>query len=831
MSDGKFIDFQLGMKYDLSNSIKNCLINSFHEFKEQQILIRNYLLLRNMIEKEMKEKKKRQKYFRIYKIKEKKQIFLDNSEEEHIPQGYYCYPLKGAYFQKSSLEMPYFPILPFDKFKEAIETFPDQTNLSETYQSYPCLLEKDYNRIKNKIIQKYNNLYEHKPIFKDLYNEKKKNAIRPSHSTHNINKLFIIWSFIKIIKGQLVIMDKDLNRIYNIDKNKIIIPIIKEMNKYLKIDVNILYYIINRFLNDLSKKLNKETLKQRGITYKKYEKYWCRICNKFCCAFHFKVKIKPKTLDNNNIRTYVEYFKKIQIIMKPPEYLFKEKEENDTNRTKLKKIINKILEECECKKKLHESDNSQIENNVIEISENDNIQNINNTQISILNEDFNFDPSIRFNKMAEIIIKEDFFLLCKIVKTCHKLLCKKFDGLYNNNQIFNFYLTPCVLRRILHNQYDCHLLQYLIKLIIEDKYLQDINLFLTSSFGDKIIYENLKEENYLFFNNTNEFNTQAPKYNEKGEQKLSTTFTRTKATARLQVHSDKNLYYKPCDHYPSICSPDNCPCAKRGICLKYCCCYKETLINVDKDRCVYMFIGCPHNKYQNKAKCKDCFCKKSNIECVPGLCKCGEKCTNNNITLGRRKKLLFGYSEAIKGGGLFAGEKIYEGEYIDSYDGEIVETEELDRLSVFFDQIGNNYPFSINDKFDFVTIKCGGLTRYINHGSHGEQNINADKIMVNGISYIAFYASRDIDKYEELFYDYSYDDNSMPQWMREYNKMMEIKKQREEEIKRYNENKFKRYHSKTKGAKRNYEKNNNNDSNQKISKSGIIKLNEDEEDF
>ena len=303
MSDGKFIDFQLGMKYDLSNSIKNCLINSFHEFKEQQILIRNYLLLRNMIEKEMKEKKKRQKYFRIYKIKEKKQIFLDNSEEEHIPQGYYCYPLKGAYFQKSSLEMPYFPILPFDKFKEAIETFPDQTNLSETYQSYPCLLEKDYNRIKNKIIQKYNNLYEHKPIFKDLYNEKKKNAIRPSHSTHNINKLFIIWSFIKIIKGQLVIMDKDLNRIYNIDKNKIIIPIIKEMNKYLKIDVNILYYIINQFLNDLSKKLNKETLKQRGITYKKYEKYWCRICNKFCCAFHFKVKIKPKTFDNNNIRT------------------------------------------------------------------------------------------------------------------------------------------------------------------------------------------------------------------------------------------------------------------------------------------------------------------------------------------------------------------------------------------------------------------------------------------------------------------------------------------------------------------------------------------------
>ena len=49
MSDGKFIDFQLGKKYDLSNSIKNCLTDSFLEFKEQQILIRNHLLLCNII--------------------------------------------------------------------------------------------------------------------------------------------------------------------------------------------------------------------------------------------------------------------------------------------------------------------------------------------------------------------------------------------------------------------------------------------------------------------------------------------------------------------------------------------------------------------------------------------------------------------------------------------------------------------------------------------------------------------------------------------------------------------------------------------------------------
>ena len=145
----------------------------------------------------------------------------------------------------------------------------------------------------------------------------------------------------------------------------------------------------------------------------------------------------------------------------------------------------------------------------------------------------------------------------------------------------------------------------------------------------------------------------------------------------------------------------------------------------------------------------------------------------------------------------------------------------------FYDQTGNNYPFSINDKFDFVTIKCGGLTRYINHGSHGEQNINADKIMVNGISYIAFYAIRNIEKYEELFYDYSYDKDSMPNWMSLYNEKMKLKEMKDEVKMKINEKKFKRYHSKTKGTK----KNDNEDDDLKSSKTQTIKLDEKEEEF
>ena len=63
-----------------------------------------------------------------------------------------------------------------------------------------------------------------------------------------MNKYFIIWSFIKILRGQMVIMDEDFKKLYSQDKNKIIIPILTEMSKYLNIEINILYHIISTFL-------------------------------------------------------------------------------------------------------------------------------------------------------------------------------------------------------------------------------------------------------------------------------------------------------------------------------------------------------------------------------------------------------------------------------------------------------------------------------------------------------------------------------------------------------------------------------------------------------
>ena len=150
MSLDKSIDC-FGMKYDLSNLVISALIESYSEYRKQQVKIRNFLIKQNELDKEENETPTINIIYDI-KIKGKKECIVDISEEKVIPKGYFCYPLKGAYFQKSSFELPFFPLLPLKQFKEGIETFGEQNSLSETYIEYPCLPQKYYEKIKNKII-------------------------------------------------------------------------------------------------------------------------------------------------------------------------------------------------------------------------------------------------------------------------------------------------------------------------------------------------------------------------------------------------------------------------------------------------------------------------------------------------------------------------------------------------------------------------------------------------------------------------------------------------------------------------------------------------------
>lgn len=103
----------------------------------------------------------------------------------------------------------------------------------------------------------------------------------------------------------------------------------------------------------------------------------------------------------------------------------------------------------------------------------------------------------------------------------------------------------------------------------------------------------------------------------------------------------------------------------------------------------------------------------------------------------------------ISGLGLFTDEDIGWGKKIIEYIGEKIKTAEGDRRSKFYDKIGVNYLFELDDKNDIDGLVGGNESRFINHSS---KNFNCVPIRENGRIYI--HAYRDIEKGEELLFDY-----------------------------------------------------------------------------
>ena len=71
--------------------------------------------------------------------------------------------------------------------------------------------------------------------------------------------------------------------------------------------------------------------------------------------------------------------------------------------------------------------------------------------------------------------------------------------------------------------------------------------------------------------------------------------------------------------------------------------------------------------------------------------------------------------------------------------------------------------------------------RYINHGIGKDKNTRAVTKLYRTVIKILFYAERDIKKGEELFYDYSYSEDTKPEWMKEYERNVRNAKNRRRE--------------------------------------------------
>ncbi|CAM8984108.1 unnamed protein product [Rhodiola kirilowii] len=218
------------------------------------------------------------------------------------------------------------------------------------------------------------------------------------------------------------------------------------------------------------------------------------------------------------------------------------------------------------------------------------------------------------------------------------------------------------------------------------------------------------------------------------------------------MSTDTKIHYTPC-RCDSKCRKQ-CPCERRDTrCEKYCGCSKQ---------CNNKYRGC----YCVAERCRsnDCPCFVAERECDPDICRncwvsygddtTGEphktrSCYNMNIFDGPSKKVYRGRSK-VAGWGAFTTETISKDEFIGEYTGELVLQEVA--LEKQGDHPCTSYIFDLDDKYVIDAQHEGGVLKYVNHASN--PNCYSKIIFVGGRRRIGFFATWNIEPYEELFIDY-----------------------------------------------------------------------------
>lgn len=154
--------------------------------------------------------------------------------------------------------------------------------------------------------------------------------------------------------------------------------------------------------------------------------------------------------------------------------------------------------------------------------------------------------------------------------------------------------------------------------------------------------------------------------------------------------------------------------------------------------------------------CRDeCLNRMLNIECVKGTCPCGEFCSNQQFQKRKYSKLKC-VPSGKKGYGLQLQEDIPKGRFLIEYVGEVLDMPAYEARQREYASKGHKHFYFMTLNGSEVIDACakGNLGRFINHSC--EPNCRTEKWMVNGEVCIGLFAIRDIEKGEELTFDYNY---------------------------------------------------------------------------
>ncbi|XP_074644637.1 histone-lysine N-methyltransferase SUV39H2-like [Tubulanus polymorphus] len=143
-------------------------------------------------------------------------------------------------------------------------------------------------------------------------------------------------------------------------------------------------------------------------------------------------------------------------------------------------------------------------------------------------------------------------------------------------------------------------------------------------------------------------------------------------------------------------------------------------------------------------------------------CKCGPECPNRVVQLGRKFKVAIFRTANGKGWGVRALQKIKRGSFVMEYVGEVITTEEAERRGKIYDGEGLTYLFDLDyqESLDCpYTVDAGvygNVSHFVNHSC--EPNLAVYCVWINTLDphlpRIALFSTKDIDRGEELSFDY-----------------------------------------------------------------------------
>lgn len=151
----------------------------------------------------------------------------------------------------------------------------------------------------------------------------------------------------------------------------------------------------------------------------------------------------------------------------------------------------------------------------------------------------------------------------------------------------------------------------------------------------------------------------------------------------------------------------------------------------------------------------ECLNRILNIECVQGTCPCGDLCSNQQFQKRKYAKMKWTRC-GKKGFGLRLEEDISKGQFLIEYVGEVLDMHTYEARQREYASKGHKHFYFMTLNGSEVIDACakGNLGRFINHSC--DPNCRTEKWVVNGEICIGLFALRDINKGEEVTFDYNY---------------------------------------------------------------------------